>query len=80
MAKHYKCAKCLGAFPSKDVQVDHIEPIIDPNIGFVDWNSVIEAMFCEKDNLQCLCKPCHKIKTDAEKALAKERKNERKPK
>jgi|SRR6185369_9240722 len=80
MAKHYKCAKCLGAFPSKDVQVDHIIPIIDPEVGFVDWNTVVENMFCEKHNLQVLCKPCHKLKSDAEKAIAKERKNERKSK
>lgn len=76
MAKHYKCAKCLGAFPSKDVQVDHIKPIIDPTIGFTTWDNVINDMFCESDNLQVLCLACHKIKSDTEKSLAKERKNE----
>lgn len=76
MAKHYRCAKCLGAFPSKDVQVDHIEPIINPCTGFTTWDSVVNNMFCEADNLQVLCKGCHLLKTNAEKALAKERKND----
>lgn len=62
----------------KDVQVDHIEPIIDPEIGFVDWNTVVERMFCEKHNLQVLCKGCHASKTQQEKQISKERKNERK--
>ena len=75
MAKHYQCAKCLGAFPSKDVQVDHIHSIIDPTEGFTSWDSVVDKMFCESDNLQCLCIPCHKIKTQEEKALAKQRKD-----
>ena len=76
MAKHYRCAKCLGAFPSKDVQVDHIKPIINPSIGFTTWDDVVNNMFCEKNNLQVLCLACHKIKTQAEKAISKERKND----
>lgn len=74
MAKHYLCAKCLGAFPNKDVQVDHVSAIIDPSEGFISWDQVINNMFCESDNLQCLCIPCHKIKTALEKQQAKERK------
>jgi 5-methylcytosine-specific restriction endonuclease McrA len=75
MAKHYQCNKCLGAFPAKDVQVDHISPLIDPSIGFTNWDDVVNNLFCEKSNLQVLCVDCHKIKTGLEKALAKERKN-----
>lgn len=77
LAKHYKCASCLGEFPAKEVQVDHKEPIIDPAVGFVSWDSVVDRMFCEKDNLQVLCTdPCHKLKTAAEKQQAKERRND----
>jgi 5-methylcytosine-specific restriction endonuclease McrA len=32
-------------------------------------------MFCEIDNLQVLCKDCHKTKTAYEKSLSKERNN-----
>jgi 5-methylcytosine-specific restriction endonuclease McrA len=74
LAKHYKCNKCLDVFPAKEVQIDHISAIIDPTEGFTSWDSVINNMFCEADNLQCLCVGCHKIKTASEKQLAKERK------
>lgn len=47
---------------SKDVQVDHIEPI--GNIE--NWDSYIEKLFCPASNLQVLCQDCHKIKTKKE--------------
>ena len=79
-AKHYLCAQCQGCFPAAEVQVDHIEAIIDPLVGFVSWDEVVNRMFCEKENLQVLCTPCHKVKTAAEKTLAKERRNDAKTK
>jgi 5-methylcytosine-specific restriction endonuclease McrA len=75
LASHYRCNCCKNLFVAADVQVDHINAIIDPSIGFLDWDTVINNMFCESDNLQVLCKPCHSIKTASEKAVAKERKN-----
>lgn len=75
LAKHYVCACCNTPFPAKDVQVDHINPIIDPVVGFETWDVLISNLFCEKGNLQVLCKPCHLNKTNAEKALKKEKTN-----
>jgi hypothetical protein len=79
----YLCAGCNQEVPAsthdengkrvKNVHVDHIEPIIDPAIGWVNWDSTIDRMFSEKENLQVLCYECHKIKTDKEKAIAKQR-------
>lgn len=66
IAMHYKCASCKGEFPAKEVQVDHINPIVDPFYGFINWDSFIKRLFCSVNNLQVLCKPCHKIKTDKE--------------
>ena len=71
MAKHFKCASCAGVFVAASVQVDHIEPIINPEIGFTTWDDVVYRMFCEKDNLQVLCTGCHKIKTAAERKQLK---------
>lgn len=62
----------------KGVFVDHIEPIIDPAVGFTTWDECIDRMFCEADNLQVLCYDCHKIKTDTEKAIAKQRRDKNK--
>lgn len=67
LAKHYKCAKCRKLFTSTDVQIDHIEPVVDPKQGFVSWDVYVERMYCEEDNFQVLCKPCHKIKTKEER-------------
>lgn len=65
LAKHYKCAICSSEFTSTNVQVDHIVPI---GKG-LDWNEFIEKLFCEKDNLQVLCKLCHKEKTKNENTI-----------
>lgn len=69
LAKHFKCAQCANLFPAAKVQVDHIHPIINPETGFTNWDDVVYAMFCEKENLQVLCLECHKAKTKAEKQL-----------
>lgn len=62
---HYECAKCKGHFPAKQVEVNHKEPIV-PVTGFDSWDGVISRMFCEKDKLEVLCKPCHKLITKEE--------------
>lgn len=74
-ANHYKCNVCGHDFPATDIQVDHIEAVIDPKKGFTSWDDVIVRMFCESDGFQILCKPCHTIKTNAEKQQTKDRKN-----
>ena len=74
LAEHYKCAKCKEVFPAKEVQVDHKKPAVDPKIGFVDWNTFIERLFCGKKNLQVLCLSCHKTKTGKEKLIKRKTK------
>lgn len=79
----YLCASCKEHVPNSikvdgkrvnNVFVDHINPVIDPEKGFISWDNFIERMFCEEDNLQVLCKDCHDLKTADERAIAKERK------
>lgn len=81
----YECAGCGKNVPltvkegrkrRQNVFVDHIEPIVDPNVGFVDWDTYINRMFCEKDNLQVLCADCHDEKSMAERALTAKRRKE----
>lgn len=67
VAKHYLCNACKQEFTSKDVEVDHISPVVDPATGFVDWDTFIGRLYCPKENLQVICKPCHKIKTKEER-------------
>lgn len=63
-AKHYTCNACRNEFVSADVEVDHIIPIGTEKT----WDEFIDGLFCEKDNLQVLCKECHAKKTKKEKA------------
>lgn len=83
----YECAGCKEEVPNtvkegrvrkKNVHVDHIESIIDPAVGWVSWDSTIERMFCELDNLQVLCTKCHDVKSNEEKAVAKLRRDKEK--
>ena len=67
LAEHYLCADCGGFFIARDVQVDHIEPVVSPEDGFKDWWTYINRLYCEAENLQVLCKPCHKVKTNLER-------------
>ena len=70
-AEHYECKGCGEHFVKKDVQVDHRQPVVQPKTGFTDWNTYIPRLFCTVGNLQVLCKPCHKDKTQREKKRRK---------
>lgn len=59
LAKHYKCNLCRNDFPQKEVEVNHLTSVV-PLTGFDSWDGVINRMFCEKEGLEVLCKPCHK--------------------
>ena len=74
----YTCAMCKGVFKKKDTQLDHIQPIIDPKEGFVDWNTYIPRLFCAPELYQVLCRVCHKSKTFTENSIRKEYKRKKK--
>ena len=59
IAKHFRCNLCHHDFPQKDVEVNHIDAVV-PVTGFDSWDGVINRMFCEREGLEVLCKPCHK--------------------
>jgi 5-methylcytosine-specific restriction endonuclease McrA len=67
----YKCAHCGEAFARKDVQVDHIDPVVDPEKGRESISTLIKRQFTDK--LQVLCKPCHKAKTNEERKRRKKK-------
>lgn len=83
----YKCNGCNKEVPASikvdgkrvnNAVVDHIVPVIDPEVGFTNWDDVIERMFCEEDKLQVLCHKCHEEKTNQERATAKARRQREK--
>lgn len=75
--------KLKEEFPSEKIKMeatrdDHIDPIISVKEGFVDWNNLVERMFCPEENWQKLCKTCHDIKTKKETQERKEWRKKRK--
>jgi hypothetical protein len=61
----YQCAECKGIFGPKEVHKDHIDPVIDPATGFIDWNTWMERL---DGPIQILCIPDHKAKSKRENA------------
>lgn len=67
----YQCEMCGTVGPKtlpplegrkrrrNNAAIDHIEPVVDPKVGFVDWNTFEYRMFREVDGYQILCWECH---------------------
>lgn len=74
------CTSCGILEPNYLLQVDHAVPIIKVNETLEDltWDQVIEAMWCEIDNLKPVCKDCHKSKTKEENKARRLNKGSRK--
>jgi len=63
----YECAICGGWFMGKEIQLDHkIE--CGSLRSYADLPGFVERLFCEKDGLRVLCKPCHATVTKQQKA------------
>jgi 5-methylcytosine-specific restriction endonuclease McrA len=81
----FKCEECSKKFSAKNVAVDHIEPVIEiggvpvRSNGLPDFNVYIDRLFCGIENLQLLCKPCHKKKTAAEAKQRATKRSKTKP-
>ena len=61
--------KKLEAYPDllyNEFAVDHITPIADTKLGWQGWDVYIERLFCGAEDMQYLCKPCHKEKSSEE--------------
>lgn len=72
-AKLYRCCKCQELYTAANMEINHIVPVV-PVEGFDSWDGVVERLFCEKDGLEALCKPCHKVVTKGENQQRKENK------
>ena len=66
-AVQYRCNACGQWVGSTKCAVDHIAPVIDVQVGFVDWNQFIDRLFCDASNLQVICDTCHNSKTQSER-------------
>jgi hypothetical protein len=75
----YRCAHCEGLFSQKNVQVDHIEPVVPlwKKEEKMTYDELARGIFCKISNLQVLCstkskdlpkgqKSCHSWKSTKE--------------
>lgn len=78
----YRCEGCNGIFKQKELQIDHIDPVIDIKLGFTSWDDYISRLFVGPEHLQTLCQivvknedgtegaiGCHPTKTASESHL-----------
>jgi hypothetical protein len=74
----FRCEECSKLVPNKEFVVDHIDPVVSLETGFVDYNTYAKRLFCSIDNLTGKCKPCHKVKCALEmKTRAAKRKKDK---
>lgn len=62
MKWEYECYICHKYFPVKEVEVDHLKEVGKLTCK-EDLPSFVENLFCEEENLFCVCKKCHLQKT-----------------
>lgn len=67
----YECADCKELVGTKGYKVDHIQPTVDPEKGFIDWNTYIERLLPMISGWQVLCISCHDKKTMIENSIRK---------
>lgn len=61
-----KCNQCDAWFAASNLEIDHITPAG----SFTNWNEWLMWMtrlLCDVNNMQLLCKSCHKIKSYADR-------------
>ena len=68
--KLHKCEACGELFAKGDMRADHRVPVVDPHVGFVDWNTWVERCFVEAAFYDIICTGCHSVKTAEERAIA----------
>lgn len=78
--KWSRCTACQQMSPEYLMDCDHIDPIVPINQALEDmsWDTVVDRAWCARNNLQPVCKPCHKEKTKAEGKLRREAKKKAK--
>lgn len=72
----YECNICKGIFGRREVQKDHIEPVV-PVTGWIGFDDFIQRLYCSVDKIQVACKPCHKVKSQIENKLRRENTKEK---
>lgn len=57
-----------------NLEVDHINPVVDPIQGWVNWDTFINRLFVGPEELRALCKNCHSQITENQNKSRKKKK------
>ena len=68
----YQCNVCKSWFKATEIAVDHINAVGALKCA-ADLPNFVETLFCEVDNLQCICKTCHDKKSLIDNAKTKKK-------
>lgn len=75
LMNHHSCFSCKKWFRPDKVEIDHIDEVGQFKIEgklrntkygdcrVTNWQSWMDRLFCDLDNFQILCIPCHQKKT-----------------
>lgn len=76
---YYRCKMCSKLNKEKEIQVDHRDPVtsLHTSVNELTIAGYISKVYCSELNLQVLCKPCHKSKTQAENKIRKQIKQQK---
>lgn len=63
-----RCSECQKLEPLYLLEIDHRLPVVPIGMTLeeMEWDQVIDGIWCNEDNLQAVCKPCHKLKSKLE--------------
>jgi 5-methylcytosine-specific restriction endonuclease McrA len=61
-----RCSTCNEVFPKKLVHMDHIIPVGKQPREWEEYPEFYRRLFCAASNIQGLCRPCHKSKTNVD--------------
>lgn len=70
----YQCKSCKKWFADKDIQLDHVNPVVDPKDAAIYTEEEFIGKFaisllCYEDGWQLLCEKCHTKKTEKENKI-----------
>lgn len=62
------CAECGEFTPNYLLEVDHVNPVIklDETLEDLNWDELVDRIWCDIGNLRAVDKTCHKIKSKQE--------------
>ncbi len=74
------CAVCGLVFPRYLAVCDHYQPVVPTNRAAEDMSptELVEALWCDENNLQCVDISCHKAKSKVESKARREFRKEQK--